>query len=45
MHLRLEAFQLMLEAVEGNDQQKAERANEKLAESQVIVESLQNGGN
>jgi rhomboid protease GluP len=45
MHLRLEAFQLMLEAVEGNDQQKAEQANAKLAESQAIVDSLQNGDN
>ena len=43
MHLRLEAFQLMLEAVEGNNQQKAERANAKLAESQAIVESLRKG--
>jgi len=40
MHLRLEAFQLMLEAVEGNDQQKAERANAKLMASQAIVDNL-----
>jgi len=43
MHLRLEAFQLMLEAVEGNDQQKAERANAKLMDSAAIAESLQKG--
>jgi|TARA_B000000460_G_C21286978_1_gene294237 hypothetical protein len=40
-----EAFQLMLEAVEGDDQQKAERANAKLMDSQAIVESLQKGRN
>ena len=45
MHLRLEAFQLMLEAVEGNDQQKAERANAKLMDSAAIAESLQKSGN
>jgi len=35
----------MLEAVEGNDQEKAERANAKLMESQAIVDSLQKGRN
>ena len=45
MHLRLEAFQLMLEAVEGNDQQKAERANAKLMDSAAIAESLQKSVN
>ena len=45
MHLRLDAFQLLLEAVEGNDQQKAKLANAKLLESQAILGSLQNGGN
>ena len=40
-----EAFQLMLEAVEGDDQEKAKRANAKLMDSQAIVESLQKGRN
>lgn len=45
MHLRLEAFQLMLEAVEEDDQEKAKRANAKLLDSQAIVESLRKGRN
>jgi len=45
MHLRLEAFELMLEAVEEDDQEKAKLANEKLMDSRAIVESLQNAIN
>ena len=45
MHLRLDAFKLLLESVEENDQQKAQLANAKLLEAQAILDSIQNGGN
>ena len=45
MQLRLDAFKLLLESVEENDQQKAQLSNAKLIEAQAIVDSIQNGGN
>ena len=45
MQLRLDAFKLLLESVEENDQQKAKLANAKLLEAQAILGSIQNGGN